>query len=73
MTSLRDRFIPLAMNVPGMLRRTLTRTRLTQVADAYHRGGARAVERECAVSRSQAYRLISQARVRHHLPASDEM
>jgi hypothetical protein len=43
-------------------RRTVNDERLAAVADAYRTGGAPAVERDCRVSRSQAYRLVSQAR-----------
>ena len=43
-------------------RRSVTRARLTEVAAAYQRGGAKAVERDCNVSRSQAFRLVKQAR-----------
>jgi hypothetical protein len=43
-------------------RRSVDSARLAEVAAAYRRGGAVAVKRDCNVSRSQAFRLVKQAR-----------
>jgi hypothetical protein len=43
-------------------RRRVTNDRLREVADAYRRGGAQQVKKELYVSRSQAFRLVGQAR-----------
>jgi hypothetical protein len=53
-------------------RRTTTDQRLQEVAASFNRGRAHAVEHDHGVSRSQAFRLISQAREAGLLPAKGE-
>jgi hypothetical protein len=53
-------------------RRTVTPTRLAQVAAAYQRGGAAAVARESHISRAQAFRLVRQARDAGYLPLKEQ-
>lgn len=53
-------------------RRTVTTARLIEVAEAYLRGGAAAVQRDCNVSKAQAYRLVAQARTAELLPKAGE-
>lgn len=52
-------------------RRSVTQRRLEEVAAAFERDGARAVQRDCHVSKSQAYRLVDQAREAGLLPAKE--
>lgn len=53
----------------SLKRRTaVTPARLDEVAAAYERGGAAAVQRSCFVSKSQAHRLIDRARRSGKLP-----
>lgn len=52
-------------------RRTVNSARLAEVAEAYQRGGADAVVHDCHVSRSQAFRLVKQAREAGQLPAKE--
>jgi len=47
-------------------RRTVDNARLAEVARAYRRGGAVAVARDCKLSKSQAFRLVKQAREAGH-------
>ena len=73
---LRDAFTPDPAATRAALdalpqRRSVTQARLAEVADAFRRGGAKAVERDCAVSRSQAFRLVAQARDAGHLPSKE--
>ena len=56
---------------PRPRRVRLTRKRLAEVAAAYERGGGLAVEWDCNVSKSQAFRLIGQARDAGLLPPKD--
>jgi hypothetical protein len=49
-------------------RRTVDGARLEEVAAAYRRGGVDAVVRDCHRSKSQAYRLVTQARNAGKLP-----
>lgn len=54
-----------AQGIEGSMRRhPVTMNRLAQVAVAYKGGGAEAVIEQLGVSKSQAYRLIEQARSR---------
>jgi hypothetical protein len=52
-------------------RRSVDVARLRQVAEAYRAGRAAGVERDCHVSRSQAYRLIALARDAGLLPKAE--
>ena len=52
-------------------RRTVTASRLDEVAAIYRRAGITGVIRECHVSKSQAYRLVAQAREHHKLPKEE--
>ena len=53
-------------------RRSTTPARLEQVASAYRAGGITRVITACHVSKSQAYRLVDQARKAGKLPEVDE-
>lgn len=52
-------------------RRSVTPDRLAEVAAAYERDGSAGVVHDCFVSRSQAFRLVSQARAAGYLPPKD--
>jgi hypothetical protein len=69
-----DAFMPDPENALAALqriprRRTVDDARLTEVAAAYRRGGAAAVARDGGVTKSQAFRLVKQAREAGFLPA----
>lgn len=80
MTPLDDsgkRFTPDSESVGELLagvprRRSTDKSRLTEVAEAFRHGGAEGVRRECHVGRSQAYRLVREARLAGYLPAVEQ-